>query len=367
MRKTLGLIGLGFSLLNSCMSMDMPINPTREAERVEELSRKKENENKARKSDSSSSATIRVVQRIEFAIPFYRPLTKDEKEKDIKTIKGLEHLCSRASIKSFTDSEGEVEPIFDIFEKISGRGPEIDFDIIPDSGLDYPLLRLTGWSAIYFSPYFLIKNSKLSIANLAHEEGHRKDRFYSKWDYAFDWSRRCRMEAVAISHQHLVADYLANVYDLASSAKKIWAKTRLSEKEIRYIEKFRTFKEFYDCDHDPLDEKGLDGKSEYLIARTIYHVILCRYKGSPKQTFRFLSTHDDKAVFEAVYDVLEKKNFTDAVKSSILMAGRRMRFIHNYCASHLPVSFGMDYFNRFLKKKTKNGNEKKEIKEAKEK
>lgn len=321
MRRTLGLFALGLSFwFSGCMSTEMPIEPLKEAEREADASQKKKD---------SKSTVIRVESRCEFSVPFYGERPKTEVEEDKKKIKDIDRLCMLSSTKSYVDAEDQLEPIFEIFDEISGTGPEFDFDIIKDRALDYPFLRLYNWSGIYFSPYLLVKNSKLSLSTLAHEDGHRKDHHYSKWDYAFDWSRRCRMEAVAVSHQHLVADYFCNVYRLGEIAEDIWEDVRLSRGTIVYLKRFQTFEEFYNDEHGYLKEKGLGDKLEYIIGRVIYHIILYKNTGSPVRTFDFLRRHNDREIFQAIYQVLEKKNYVDAVEESIKMAKARMWFGRN--------------------------------------
>ncbi len=322
--------------------MEMPIEPSKEAQRAPDLLDRL----KKRK-----GVEIRVVSKIEFTVPYYRKLPDEEKRRDIETIKGIERLCSQVPRESFTDKEGEFEPIFEIFKKISGKGPKIEFDIVSDNGWNYPFLRLYDWDGLYYAPYLLVKNSKLTISTLAHEEGHRKDKFYSKWDYAFDWSRRCRMEAVAIAHQHLVADYFASVYKLDGISRKIWLRTKLSEAKIYYLRIFKTFKEFYDDDHDLLEKKGIKNGLEYLTGRTMYHILLYKFKGSPKQTFEFLKSHDDKDVFEAIYEVLKKKNYIDAIDESIKMTYARLRFGRFF--DIMPFTIGSSYWNKKNRDKKK--------------
>ncbi|MCK4670784.1 MAG: hypothetical protein KAT43_06285 [Nanoarchaeota archaeon] len=317
--QLLGGVGLGFSLMfGGCISTEMPIDPSQVIEK--EYVYQKRGAHKE----------------IEYSAPDYKPLPREEYSKARRTYWNISKHCAsvRHEGKDFTECEELIKPIFEIFDKISGKGPNFNLDIVSSS------YKADGG---YYDPSdseIVFVNKVLSINGLAHEDGHRKDLIkFSRRDYA----SLCRAEAVATAHTHFVADYFHHVLKL--DGERIWSdELEFSDSTLYHgFQDFKSFENLYNGDTNFIEimkkrrEKGLfvrpvslmkgfHKSPQHLVGRIMHHIILHKYKGNPKKSFEFLRSHDVKAVFKEIYKILGKKNFVNIIQESTAMANRRFTY-----------------------------------------
>lgn len=305
MRRSLIFLVLLAMLKLGCQSSGMPFDPPREARPRPKLEHivKEKNSIKMR-------SVIHVAPRAE--TPDYEKLQYPElMSREI--IRMVYQLCRHKKKEIFTDKEEYFTDLFRIYDKITGCKPKIKLDIINNKGNDYPFIRMGDWDGIYWKPKILIKTKSLNFDTLTHEYGHATDEHYSRTGYWLYRSTRCRMEAVAESCQHFIAESLLHSYSLKREAEHLWRDVRLEETHIEYFRRYENFKKLYDADITP-----------YIIARAMHHILLYKFRGNAKTTWRFLRSHDDTEVFKAIYSVLKKTYFVDAIEDGIKMAEQRM-------------------------------------------
>jgi hypothetical protein len=289
-----------------CQSSGMPFEPPKEAKprpKLEHIVKKK--------NSTKIWSIIHVAPRAE--TPDYVRLqfpTVTNKE----IVRMVYQLCSHNKKEIFTDKEEYFTGLFDIYNIVTGCKPEIRLDIINNKGSDYYILRQGDWDAMYWKPKMLIKVKTLNFDTLTHEYGHATDEHYTRTGYWLYRSTRCRMEAVAESCQHFIAESLRHEYGLKSEAEHLWSDVRLEENHLEYFKKYRNFKELFDADITP-----------YIIARAMHHILLYKFRGNAKKTWQFLKSHNDTDVFRAIYSVLQKIYFVDALEDGRNMAEQRMR------------------------------------------
>jgi len=307
MRRHLILLAFLAMLKLGCQSSGLPFEPPKEARprpKLEHIVKKK--------NSVKMWSVIHVAPRAEE--PDYVPLQYPE-SMTREIIKMVYQLCRHNKKSIFLEKEAYFTGLFEIYNKITGCKPEIRLDIIANKGSDHFILRQGDWDAIYWRPDMLVKIKSLNFDTLTHEFGHATDEHYTRTGYWLYRSTRCRMEAVAESCQHFIAESLRHEYGLQREADHLWRDIRLEENHLEYFRRYKNFEELFEADITP-----------YIIARAMHHILLYKFRGNAKKTWQFLRSHDDTEVYRAVYSVLEKVYFVDAIEDAIKMAEQRMRW-----------------------------------------
>ena len=308
MRRSLIFLALLAMLELGCQTSSMPFDPPREARPRPKLEHVVKKKNSVR-----MWSIIHVAPRAEEPDYSCNPCYSQSADKDY--IRMIFDSLRRYEKETYLDKEEVFVPLFKIYNKITGCEPKIDLDIIRNKGSDYFFIRRGNWDGIYWKPKMLIKTKALNLDTLTHEYGHATDEHYSRLRYWLYRSSRCRMEAVAESCQHFIAESLRHVYVLRKEAEHLWQDIRLENNHLKYFRRFQNFEDLYESN-----------TTVYLIARAMHHILLHKFRGNPQKTWQFLRSHNDTEVFRAIYSVLERVYFVDAIEDGRDMAEQRMRW-----------------------------------------
>jgi len=236
----------------------------------------------------------------------YEPISKQTKQKDLETIMKTLDYTLRRHTEDLTSEEDQFTEYFNMLKRITKSNPDIEFDIISDKGINYLLLRLGDWDAIYYAPAILIKQKSLNPFTLAHEFCHATDKHYSKLDYVFSKAHRCRMEAVAIAGEQHIADYFSIVYETCELADKFWDKASLSIDDLRFLyQRRKTFEEVF------------NNESRNKVATLMTHILLDKFKGNLERTYFFLRENDCETVYKQIYAHIRHKNYYTAALNAV--------------------------------------------------
>lgn len=228
----------------------------------------------------------------------YPRISQKTKEKDIETILKTTEYALKRHTEDLTSEEKQFKEYFNMLKRITKSNPDIEFDIISNTGTNYLLLRLGNWDAIYYSPAIIIKQKSLNPFTLAHEFCHATDKHYSKINYALSKAHRCRMEAVAISGEQHIADYFSIVYETNELADKLWNKASLSIDDLRFLyQRRKTFEEVF------------HNESRNIVAKLMTHILLDKFKGDLEKTYFFLRKNDCETVYKQIYSHIRNKNY----------------------------------------------------------
>lgn len=294
MRKTLCALVLALSAGCSAMPVDKKIEAKPAKKSLQIFGRQ--------------TCTIRVLFN-----QLYATVPQEQKEKDRQIlIKILQYQAEKDKSK-FTDREKEFLPFFGLLRRFTKSDDFPELDIISETGLDYPVLRLGNWTGIYYKPKIIIKPAGVSLGTLTHEFCHATDKHYSKIKYILSKAHRCRMESVAMAGEQHVSDYISCVYGMHELSEYLWDRSSIDATRLQLIkEKNKTFEAVY------------ENEAEGDISKIMIHILADKFKGNLEKTYFFLRENDCENVFETIYSHLKKNNYSLAVQNAIKSQSMRL-------------------------------------------